>query len=341
MARGSGIGSWPGDDVRTTIRLVRDLLAEPPSAGDEPGIPYLPELPARGPGADIIGRTAGLLVDLSVDLQPSGWRLVDRPGRDAERTAAIWRRDLDDLAEAFDGYAGDLKVQVAGPWTLASELRVSRGERAIIDPGACRDVVASLAEGVRRHVTAVEKLLPGTRVVLQLDEPALPAVLAGRLPTSSGFGKLPAVDLQVAQAGIAEVLAAAGDRENLVHCCARLAPLPLLREAGTKGIALDTALLGPKAWESVAATIESGVRLWAGVVPTTSGESLDAVLRRGHHGIVEPLQRRWYELGLPLSQLDAVVLTPACGMAGLDPSQAGAVQRLVVDAAGALTEAVR
>jgi hypothetical protein len=81
------------------------------------GIPSLPELPARGPGGDIIGRTAGLLVDLAVDLQPAGWRFVDRPGRDAARTAAFWGEDLDELAAAFDGYAGPLKVAVAGPFT--------------------------------------------------------------------------------------------------------------------------------------------------------------------------------------------------------------------------------
>ena len=92
MTRATGIGSWPGTDLREALRTVRDLLAED-------GLPYLPEAPARGPGADLIGRTAGLLVDLTVDLQPSGWRFVDRPGHDARRTSSLWRQDLDDLAE--------------------------------------------------------------------------------------------------------------------------------------------------------------------------------------------------------------------------------------------------
>ena len=30
---------------------------------------------------------------------------------------------VDELAETFDGYVGPLKVHVAGPWTLAAELR--------------------------------------------------------------------------------------------------------------------------------------------------------------------------------------------------------------------------
>ena len=55
MSSVTGIGSWPGSDIRTPLRLVRDLLVfEGP--GDTFGCPYLPELPARGPGADLIGR---------------------------------------------------------------------------------------------------------------------------------------------------------------------------------------------------------------------------------------------------------------------------------------------
>ena len=141
MTAATGLGSWPGSDIRTALREVRELLADGHVA-------YLPELPARGPGADMVGRTAGLLVDLPVDLQPSGWRLVDRPGRDGARTGALWREDLDELAEAYDGFTGRLKLQVCGPWTLAASLWLPRGERAVVDEGAVRDIVASLRQGV-------------------------------------------------------------------------------------------------------------------------------------------------------------------------------------------------
>ncbi|MFZ1372892.1 MAG: methionine synthase, partial [Nostocoides sp.] len=104
MTGASGIGSWPGTSVREAVITVRDLLV--PTEGL--GVPYLPETPGRGPGADLIGRGAGLLADLSVDLQPSGWRFVDRAGHDAARTAALLRQELDELAEAYDGYAGPL-----------------------------------------------------------------------------------------------------------------------------------------------------------------------------------------------------------------------------------------
>ena len=40
------------------------------------------------------------------------------------------------LAEAYDGYPGALQVQVGGPWTLAASVELTRGERALVDPGA-------------------------------------------------------------------------------------------------------------------------------------------------------------------------------------------------------------
>ena len=104
--------------------MVRDLLGD--------GIPHLPELPARGVGADMVGRTAALLTDLHVETQPYGWRFVDRPGRDEGRARAFLREDLDELAEAHDGWSGPLKVQVAGPWTLGASIEVVEPGRVVI-----------------------------------------------------------------------------------------------------------------------------------------------------------------------------------------------------------------
>src|SRR5579875_982118 len=118
----SGVGSLPGSDVGGAARSVRELYGER-------GIPYLPELPARGPGADLVGRTAAQLTGLAVDVQPSGWRLTDNAGRDASRARAFLREDLDVLAEVYDGYTGPLKVQLCGPWTLSATLELPRGGR--------------------------------------------------------------------------------------------------------------------------------------------------------------------------------------------------------------------
>jgi hypothetical protein len=325
--RASGVGSWPGTDV---VESVRTTFGELP----EPHVPYLPELPARGPGSDMIGRAAALLVDMPVDLQPVGWRLVDRPGRDLGRAQAWLRQDLDVLAEVADGYSGPLKLQAAGPWTLAAGLYLPRLERAVVDPGACRDLVGSLAEGLVRHVAEVRRLVPGAEVVVQLDEPSLPAVLTGALPTASGFGRLRAVEEQAVVDGISTVLeavAGAGALATVVHCCANDVPVEALARSGADAVSLDVAVLGREGWEAVADAVESGVALWAGAVPTTAALP-------GARAVADGVWTPWRALGLDPGHLASVVLTPACGLAGATPSDARARLGRVREAAHALAE---
>ncbi len=352
MTTVTGMGSWPGTDVRETLRLVRDTVG---ALGDDSqtqavtGLPYLPELPARGPGADLVARGLGLLVDLPVDLQPSGWRIVDRPGHDLGRTRAFLREDLDELAEAYDGWTGPLKVQVAGPWTLAASTWMPRGERVAGDPGAARDLVDSLAEGVREHLAAVRRLVPGADVVLQLDEPSLPAVLAGHLPTASGYGVVRAIEPAVVLAGLQSVLAAssAGSEPDLgsdagapvahrplVHCCSPDVPLPLLRRTGAD-LAVDTSLLGPRGWEGVAVGIEEGMTLYAGCVPTAPSTGPPRA-----QDVAAGLVRRWHELGLATASLGDLVVSPACGLSGITPEAARSVQQVCIDVARELAERV-
>ena len=57
------------------------------------------------------------------------------------------------------------------------------------DHGARRELAQALAEGVATHLADVRRRVPAERVVVQVDEPALPAVLAGSVPTASGFGR--------------------------------------------------------------------------------------------------------------------------------------------------------
>lgn len=329
----SGIGSWPGTDVREAIRVVRDLLGDPASEGVT-GLPYLPELPARGPGADLVGRGAHLLVDLPVDLQPQGWRMVDRPGLDAERTASLWRQDLDELAEAYDGWSGPLKVQVAGPWTLAAQTWLSLGDRVLSDIGATRDLAASLAEGVGEHVRAVRRLVPGADVVVQVDDPGLSPVLLGHVRSESGYRVLRTPEQAEAVTVLQQVLdgaRAGGAARTVLHCCADDPPVTVLRDAKPDSLALDTSMLGPRGWESVAVAVEDGAHLWAGVVPTHG----ERPAHREHH---DELVARWREVGLPTRDLTQVTVTPACGLAGTSPQGARAITEATLRLAADLAE---
>ena len=312
----SGVGSLPGTDPVEAMRLV---------TGELPDFPHLPELPGRGPGADMIGRAAAFLVDVAVDLTPAGWRLVARPGGDLRRAQETLARDLDALFEVAERYTGPFKVQVAGPWTLAAGLERSRGDRAVVDTGARRDLAQSLAEGVAAHVAAVSARVPGAQVVVQLDEPSVPAVLLGGLPTVSGFGKLAAIESSVVEEELTQLV----DRlpaPVLVHCCANRAPLDLFRAAGAAGLSFDLGMV--QDLDAVGTAVEAGTHLLVGVVPGTDATLPAAKVTAGR------VQGWWRELGFPAEQLHtAVTLTPACGLAGASPAYARTAMSHVREAA--------
>ncbi|PWJ56314.1 hypothetical protein SAMN06264364_101290 [Quadrisphaera granulorum] len=344
--RATATGAWPGEHPLEAARaVIGELGAE--------HVPFAPELPARGPGADPTGRTAALLVEMPVDLQPVGWRLVDHPGRDARRAASMRTADLDALAEAADGYSGPLKLQVLGPWSLAASVWLPRGERAVVDEGAARDLLGSLVEGLLQHTADVQRLVPGAQLLVQVDEPSLSAVLEGRVPTASGWGRLRAVDAQRARDALRELtgaLRAAGVRTALRSAApaAGDAPSssssstevwPLLRTAGADALVIaapPSRPLGTALWEQLAEALEAGQELHLGVldVPAVAGGApLPEV-----SALLAAVRTPWDRIGLPASQLAQVVVTTSTGLAALSPAAAAAALRRLAATADALDE---
>jgi hypothetical protein len=314
----------PGTDPREAAAVV---------AGELPDLPHLPELPARGPGADMVGRAAALLVDLHVDVQPSGWRLVDRPGVDERRARAHLSHDLDELEAACQDVVAPVKLQVCGPWTLAAALRLARGEPALSDAGAARDLAASLTEGVVAHVDELRRRLPGAQPLLQLDEPALPAVLAGGIRSTSGARRFPAVAEGTAERELRSLVDAVGV-PVIVHCCADRPPVALLHRAGAAGLSVDLTLLPPDLDDELGAAVEGGLALLAGLVPSVDPPA-------GVSGVadtVEPVRRLWRRTGLAPGRLRRVVVTPTCGLAGAGPDVARSALRHAREAARRLAE---
>ncbi|MFI1955546.1 methionine synthase [Streptomyces xinghaiensis] len=307
-AAATGVGSMPGGDAREAAKTVTGSLE---------AFPHLPELPARGPGADMLGRTIGLLAELYAHVEPSGWRLSDRPGRDTRRARSWMGEDLDALEEFTQGFEGPLKVQAVGPWTLATGLELRGGEAVLSDAGACRDLAASLAEGLRGHLAEVRRRVPGAEVVLQLDEPSLTPVLSGRVRSASGYRTYNAVDRVVVEGALREVFAAAGGAPVIVHSCAPEVPFALLRRAGATGISFDFSLLTERDEESIGEAVEGGTALFAGVVPGTDTALSDPALS------VMGVRTLWRRLGLsPGSLATSVAVTPSCGLAGASPAYA-------------------
>ncbi len=319
-ASATGVGSYPGTDAAEVTEVV---------FGELP-LPHLPELPGRGPGADMIGRGAALLVELPVHLQPSGWRFADRPGVDLRRARDYLRWDLDLLEERAP--QGPVKLQVCGPWTLAASIELPAGERALRDAGAVRDLIASLAEGVRGHVAEVRRRLPDAQILLQVDEPALPSVLAGRVPTASGFRTLRSVAAPVAQEGLRQVLEAA-DAFPIVHCCARDVPFPVLLGAGARGLSVAPSAISARGDEAIGEAIEDGVAFFFGVVP-----GVDSRLPEPAKS-VQPVRELWRRLGFGAESLSRqVVVTPECGLAGASQRYVRQALAHCVKAAGTLAD---
>ncbi|MEU6537667.1 methionine synthase [Streptomyces sp. NPDC047000] len=314
----------PGGDAREAVKAVTGTFED---------FPHLPELPARGPGADMIGRSAGMLVELYARVEPSGWRLGDRPGRDTRRARAWLGEDLDALEEFTQGYEGPLKVQAVGPWTLGAGLELRNGEAVLSDAGACRDLAGSLGEGLRLHLEEVRRRVPGARLVLQLDEPSLTAVLRGQVGTASGYRTYRAVDRQVVEAGLRDLVGTAGADVVVVHSCAPDVPFALLRRAGADAVSFDFSLLTERDDDAIGEAVEGGTRLFAGVVRGTDGPLSDPA------GSVMGVRTLWRRLGLrPGLLADVVTVTPACGLAGASPAYARAALAHCVRAARSLAD---
>lgn len=321
----TGIGSWPGTDPRAAAEIV---------VGELPALPHLVELPARGVGADTIGRAAALLVDMPLDTSTTGYRLAQRVGPVTRTARDLLARDLDALEEAWElagrrGTDQPVKVQAVGPLTLAAHAELFGGHRVLTDRGALRDLTESLAEGVAAHAAEVARRL-GSPIVVQFDEPALPAVLAGSLPGVSILQApraLPEPEaLDLLQRAIARVGVPA-----LVHCCASDVPWGLLRRSGAAMVGVDVSTLRTADLDGVGELLDAGVDLALGLVPTRAPERAP-----GWRELAEPATRLLDRLGFPRTLLASrVAVTPTCGLAGASVDWA----RSALRAANELTRA--
>ncbi|MCZ2402767.1 hypothetical protein IV498_06095 [Paenarthrobacter sp. Z7-10] len=346
------MGSWPGSDPMEAVRITRGELGSP-------HLPYLVELPDRGVGADTIGRTAAMLVELPVDVQPFGWRLVDRAGADYRRAVAMLSSDVNMLADVIgteEQPGAELKIQLCGPWTLAASLHLHYGERALLDSGARRELAESLAAGMADHLAKVAAAAPNARITVQLDEPEINRVLAGSIPTASGYRTLRAISKTEVARGWELVLAAAraaGAAEVVLAVPGAGSSLGLAFSTGADAVALPVGELGTQDWEQLATAIEAGRKVWAGIAAAQEpGADAVAGKRRGAQGsapgrdqgapgvsrLVQSVTQPWRGLGLPVKSLSALRLTPSTGLAGYAPSTARAALLRLTDTARALND---
>ncbi|MEE6169562.1 MULTISPECIES: methionine synthase [unclassified Mycolicibacterium] len=323
FAAATGIGSWPGTAARQAAEVV---------VGELHTLTHLVELPARGIGADMIGRAGALLVDIGIDTVPRGYRIT--PGRSAalRRAVSLLGEDVDALEEAWEkaGLRGSgrvVKVQAPGPITLAAQLELSGGHRAITDPGALRDLAASLAEGLAQHRAEVARRLD-TTVVVQLDEPSLPAALAGRLTGVTSLSPVHPVDEAVAVSLLDGCVARVG-AETAVHSCAPDLPWKGLLRSAVHAVSVDVSTLAPADLDGIGEFVDSGRTVLLGVVPTAAPERRPSV-----EEVAKAAVAVTDRLGFAREVLrDRIGVTPACGLAGATPEWARIAYGLVQKAA--------
>lgn len=323
----TGVGSWPGTDLEDALKIA---FAECPD------LPYLPELPARGPHAAMIGRSTALLTGLGVELTSVGWRLTDVSARDHRRAIATLRSDLDQLEEIAQGYEGPVKVAVAGPWTLAASLEHPRGDKVLPDSGARRDITQSLEQGLADQIDELTRRLPAINWIVQLDEPLLPAVLAGGIATASGLSRHRAIDIPEVSTAYTSVVERLGDTSVIVHSCAPGLPIALLAKAGVAGVGVDLGLLGTPDWDALGAAMEQGLWLLAGALPTADPSATQRTPDQVAAATLAPIRR----LGLPPEISSHTVVTPACGLSGFTRANGIRALRTVRRAASIVAEGI-
>lgn len=303
-------------------------------------LPHLVELPARGVGADLLGRAGALLVDVAIDTVPRGYRLAARPGAVTRRAISLLDEDMDALEEAWEtaGLRNDgraVKVQAPGPITLAAEIELANGHRAITDPGALRDLTASLAEGVAAHRAQLSRRLE-TPVVVQFDEPSLPKALGGALSGVTALSPVAPLDEAVA-GSLLDACAETVGGEVALHCCAPGIPWDLLQRSVFSAVSVDAGTLSAADLDGIAAFVESDRAVMLGVINT--GATRAPSRRLSAEQVAASVVAVTDRLGFARSALrDRIGVTPACGLAGATPEWARTAIELARKAAQMFAE---
>jgi hypothetical protein len=299
----SAIGSLPHDDVAEAVGFVLDR---------QPKLPAAPSLPRRSPVEGMIPQAAWGISGVMV--LPDGSLLVDeaavvpeRPlgdGLDAEPFVS-----LRTFLAAIAGRVAPFKIQLTGPVTLGLALH------AVGVPAERAFAVAGKAVSVRTRevLQAARQAAPGATPLVFLDEPGLTAALEPGFP----LGVDDTLDLVSSALASVEERAIAG-----LHCCGR-ADWPVVLQAGPQVLSLPVDGGATDHPGAFADYLERGGWIAWGAVPTDRplGETAEILWRR--------LVAEWDALvegGCEPSRLVCqALITPACGLVGLDIDQAGHV----------------
>jgi len=332
----TGLGSLPAE-VGSGGRGFSPLDFQSRAADGSPAMPYLAEAPQRGAGADMIGRALAIASTQSRDFAattvPTGWRLSS-PGRDMERALAWLGADRDAFCEVVAEHSGAVKVQIAGPYTVAASVENASGARMSSDAAFVAELAQALAAAMGTLISDITRQTAATSVIVQIDEPMVPMVLAGSLPTASGYSRhwpRPAAEVMPLLTQLVSDIA--GD--VWLHCCADSPPIELLRGTGATGVSIAASAIADIDLDLIGQHIDAGKTLALGVISPADWGRPQAQLIDLAVATSERLRER-----LSFSEQQwgsALVLTATCGLAGASVLQATAVMSALNTAAASLS----
>lgn len=326
-------GLFPGTDPARYVQDQLDYLEHAPLT--------LGTQPERGPGSDMAARSLAWMRGLPVDLQPYGWRLSRAAGIDQRRIDSALHTDLaafgDVLSAANVEQVGKLKLQSYGPLTLAAVIHLPSGEKVVSDQGALAELAIeqahTSAEGLR-HLADEYGI---AHFHYEVFEHQVANILAGTVPTASGFERYRAVEPTLVQHYWEQfnnqLQQAANDGQFTVHLSLTLAPSAqwssrrtMMRpQATTRGWRFDETTqnrfaelvalaascgfaglyvpdgLAAQDWEHLAGWVEADRRLLLGA---EIGGGAPTPSR-----LAEQLTMRWREQGLPAGRLKQTDVT--------------------------------
>ena len=345
-------GLFPGTDSARYVTDQLDYLEHAPLT--------LLTQPERGPGSDMAARSLAWLRGLPVDLQPYGWRLSRAAGIDQRRIESALHTDLaalgDSLCAAGMEKLSELKLQSYGPLTLGAAIHLPSGEKVLGDQGALSEL------GVEQAHTTAEALQQLAREYgidtfhYEVFEHEVANVLAGTVPTASGFERHRALDpmrvqqywtqftSQLQQAAqesgftLRLILTLAGSaswsarrsmltRQSATHGWRldenthnRFAELLALADSADFDVLYVPENLSAPDWEHLAGWVEADKGLCLGAPITSAGTPTQ---------LAQQLTERWRQQGLPAARLNQTTVAALTETQSLEYS---AHRQLIEDA---------
>lgn len=277
----TGIGSLPFGDATEAVDHVMDAYE----------VPFCPQLPLLE--GDMVAEWLG------ADPCRCGWS----PERDRERPRA-WDAFLGALERRPPAH-GLVKLQVTGPWTLAT---------ALGDAGVAGELAGWLAAAAAGQVSVLRER--GLDVLLMVDEPALAVAAPAPAEAAEPWGPLRAV------------APAWG-----LHVCGRV-PWDVVERARPDVLSFDLAGTGPiddHAARALERTLRRGARVAWGLCPAGGSDEVGPAARWMAEAM-ETLAAR----GIGRETLLArSLMTPSCGTALTEPARERRVAEVVDAVAGA------